>query len=237
MRHLISTSGPRQIGGRCAAVFAILAIVAVASACGSSKEQTKKDANKPKVGDKAGNERGSADPIQVQADGNTQIERIDVNADKKADVYKFYRVLSGDPGDKNAKKVLVRKEMDVNFDQRFDIVQYFTGEPGKEILIREEMDLDFDGRGDTTRHYKDGHIQRVELDLGFDGKIDTWRYYQLTKNDEGKTVNRLIEKRRDKDGDGAVDVWEYFTKGRLTKIGYDTTGDGSPDRFKKVGKK
>jgi hypothetical protein len=217
-------------------VIATLTIVAMAAACGSSKEQTKK--GKPaKEAAAAGDGAGSGGAVQVRADGNTQIKRIDLNDDKKADVYKFYRVLGGNPADKDAKKVLVRKEMDVNFDQRFDIVQYFTGEPGKEILIREEMDLDFDGRVDSTRHYKDGHVQRVELDLGFDGKIDTWRYYQLTKNDEGKTLNRLIEKRRDKDGDGAVDVWEYFTKGRLTKIGYDTTGDGSPDRFKKIGRK
>ena len=233
MRH---TSFAIRISAPLVAISCAVALL-LAAGCGPSKEQTKEDeAAKSKEG-KAGSQSGSDEPVQVQADGNTQIERIDVNSDKKADVYKFYRVLSGDANDKNAKKVLVRKEMDVNFDQRFDIVQYFTGEPGKEILIREEMDLDFDGRVDTTRHYKDGHVQRVELDLGFDGKIDTWRYYQLTKNDEGKTVNRLIEKRRDKDGDGAVDVWEYFTKGRLTKIGYDTTGDGSPDRFKKTGKK
>lgn len=228
MRH---PSFALRAGRVLAATFCAAALV-VTVGCGPSKEQTKKD--EAAKADKADEGAGADEPVQVQTDGNTQIERIDVNNDKKADVYKFYRVLSGDPGDKSAKKVLVRKEMDVNFDQRFDIVQYFTGEPGKEILIREEMDLDFDGRVDTTRHYKDGHIERVELDLGFDGKIDTWRYYQLTKNDEGKTVNRLIEKRRDKDGDGAVDVWEYFTKGRLTKIGYDTTGDGSPDRFNKI---
>ena len=233
MRNLISAPGRRHSAGRILPFVAVLSIVALSVACGSSKEQTKTAKEPAAAGDKA----GSGEAVQVQVDGNTQIERIDVNGDKKADVYKFYRVLSGNPADKDAKKVLVRKEMDVNFDQRFDIVQYFTGEPGKEILIREEMDLDFDGRVDTSRHYKNGHIQRVELDLGFDGKIDTWRYYQLTKNDQGKTVNRLIEKRRDKDGDGAVDVWEYFTKSRLTKIGYDTTGDGSPDRFKKVGKK
>lgn len=218
-------------------VFALLALAFSLSACGSSKEQTKVEdkAAAEKKTEAAAQDQG---PVQVVNDGNTSVERIDVNGDKKPDVFKFYRIVSaGDKDGKGATKVLIRKEMDVNFDQKFDIVQYYTGEPGQEILVREEMDLDFDGRVDSTRHYKEGHVSLVELDLGFDGKTDTWRYYQLTKNDDGKTVNRLIEKRRDRDGDGAVDVWEYYTKGRLTKVGYDTTGDGKPDRFQKTGVK
>jgi hypothetical protein len=211
-------------------VLATCGLIASAFGCAASGQQTEKDKE-----DTASKIQSA--PIEFESDGNTAIERIDINADDKPDVFKFYRLI--DPNAKNlkeAKKVLVRKELDVNFDQRFDIVQYYTGKPNKEILVREELDLDFDGRIDSTRHYKDGHLRLVELDLGFDGKTDTWRYYQLTKNDQGKTVNRLIEKRRDENGNGSIDVWEYFTKGELTKIGYDTTGDGSPDRFKKINK-
>jgi hypothetical protein len=127
--------------------------------------------------------------------------------------------------------------MDVNFDQRIDIVQYFSGDPSKEVMIREEMDLDFDGRVDSTRHYQDGHVTLVEMDLGFDGRTDTWSYYQLTTGEDGKPVNRLIERRRDNDGDGTVDVWEYYTKGELTKVGTDTNADGTPDQFTRVGEK
>ena len=211
-------------------------LLASTAACGPSAEQTKKTA-KPAA---APNPGGQQQQVQFQVDGNTAIERIDINGDKKPDVYKFYRVLgSAAAGAKteDVKKVLIRKEMDVNFDQKIDVVQYYAGESGKEVLVREEMDLDFDGRVDTTRHYKGGYISLVELDLGFDGRTDTWRYYQLTKTEDGKTVNRLVEKRRDTNGDGGVDVWEYYAGGKITKIGYDTTGDGSADRFKRMTKK
>ncbi|MEY3015063.1 MAG: hypothetical protein RIT45_3798 [Pseudomonadota bacterium] len=213
------------------------AVVAVSSlllaGCGSSSESTKAE-SEPAAGGSGGPVE-TAGSIETEQDGSGAIERIDVNGDKKADVFKFYRVLSGQGAD--AKKVLIRKEMDVNFDQKIDIVQYFAGDAGKEVLVREEMDLDFDGRVDETRHYKDGYKYLVELDLGFDGRTDTWRYYQKTQTEDGKSVVRLVEKRRDTNGDGTVDVWEYFVAGSLVKIGYDTNGDGSPDRFTKVGKK
>ncbi|MCO4760615.1 MAG: hypothetical protein KC502_03880 [Myxococcales bacterium] len=215
-------------------VVAALICLVLSVGCGSPAEQTKKT---PKAKAAA---PAAAQRVQFEVDGNTAIERIDINNDKRPDVYKFYRVVGQVPASgktEDMKKVLIRKEMDVNFDQKIDIVQYYAGESGKEALIRAEMDLDFDGRVDTTRHYKGGYISLVELDLGFDGRTDTWRYYQLTKTEDGKAVNRLVEKRRDTNGDGGIDVWEYYTRGKITKIGYDTTGDGAPDRFKRLGKK
>lgn len=216
---------------RIAPLWVAFAAVAI-TGCGSASEAKRDEGAKGSAAAPAGDEQGST---ELQQDGSSAIERVDINGDRKADVFKFYRVLSGEGAD--AKKVLIRKEMDVNFDQKIDIVQYFAGEMGKEVLVREEMDLDFDGRVDETRHYKDGVKHLVELDLGFDGRTDTWRYYQQTKTEDGKTVVRLVEKRRDTNGDGAVDVWEYYTGGSLQKIGYDTDGDGSPDRFTKTGKK
>jgi hypothetical protein len=196
-------------------------------ACGGQSAETKPA---QPTGPKPGSDE-TAGSVQVEEDGSGAIERIDVNGDNKADVFKFYRVGA------DQKKVLIRKELDVNFDQRIDIVQYYAGEAGKETLVREELDLDFDGRVDQTRHYKDGYKHLVELDLGFDGRTDTWRYYQKTQTEDGRSVVRLVEKRRDTDGNGAVDVWEYYVGGKLQKIAYDTTGDGAPDRFTNVGKK
>lgn len=219
-----------------ARALSLVLVAATMSACGGAAEQQKNDA------EQAAKETAPVDsgnPVSLELDGNQAIQRIDVNGDSKADVFKFYRIVGKAPEGKDesdAPRVLVRKEMDVNFDSKTDVIEYFSGEAGKEQLIRQEYDLDFDGRVDETRHYKAGHVTLIELDLGFDGKTDTWRYYQLTKNDDGKTVNRLIEKRKDTNGDGAVDEWEYFTKGQLTKIGFDTSGDGAPDKFKKIGK-
>ncbi len=231
--HLKATRSLSAIAVRFGVVLTAVALMA----CGGSDQQKKDEA---KAKNEAKKPDDSGGPVQIEVDGNQAVQRIDVNGDDKPDVFKFYRVTGEPPKGKDesdAPKVLVRKEIDVNFDQRIDIVEYYAGEQGKEQRIRAELDLDFDGRVDEVRHYKAGHITLIELDLGFDGKTDTWRYYQLTKNDEGKTVNRLVEKRKDTNGDGAVDEWEYFTKGAITKIGYDTTGDGSPDKFKKIGNK
>ncbi len=225
------------------------------NACGGSKEQTKA-ADKAAEGAEKGAESGAGTantaPVQVETDGNTMIERVDINNDGKPDVFKFYRLAEmtapaateeGKDGKdakepkvtKGPKRTLIRKEMDINFDQRIDIVEYYEGEAGKEQKVREELDLDFDGRVDSTNHYKDGNLTLVEQDLGFDGKVDTWKYYQMTTTDDGKPINRLVERRRDTNGDGVVDVWEYYTKGNLVKVGKDTNADGTPDQFVRVG--
>ena len=214
--------------------------VAVLSACGGSQADTKPApvaAPEPTEAER----NAATQPSQTESDANGAIERIDVNGDHKPDVFKFYRNVEVPGATPDAPKVikraLVRKELDVNFDQRIDIVEYYEGEPGKEQKVKEEFDLDFDGRVDETRHYKDGNLTLIELDLGFDGKTDTWSYYQLTQNEEGKPVNRLVERRRDTNGDGVVDVWEYYTKGVLVKIGTDSNGDGTPDVFVRVDQK
>ncbi len=216
-----------------------LSCVAVLSACGGSQADTKAAAPAPVATEAESN--AVTQPVQIESDANGAIERIDVNGDHKPDVFKFYRnveVAGATPdAPKTTKRALVRKELDVNFDQRIDIVEFYEGEPGKEQKVKEEFDLDFDGRVDETRHYKDGNVTLIELDLGFDGKTDTWSYYQLTQNEEGKPVNRLVERRRDTNGDGAVDVWEYYTKGVIVKIGTDSNGDGTPDVFQRVDQK
>ena len=216
--------------------LSVVAVAIFALGCGGAAKQTKA---KTPTDAAAAQPAGNGEPVQLEVDGNTAIQRVDVNGDKKPDVYKFFRIVGDSTKTKpeDLPKMLIRKEMDVNFDQKIDIVQYFRGESGKEVMIREEMDLDFDGRVDTTRHYKKGFVHMVELDLGFDGRVDTWRIYQLTKDESGKTVNRLIEKRKDTTGNGNINEWEYYTGGRLTKVGVDTTGDGAPDRFRRLDKK
>lgn len=207
-------------------------------ACGGSQADTQS----PSAASAAA-VQAAAEPVQVETASDGAIERIDVNGDQKPDVFKFYRnVEIATPGAdptaaKSIKKALVRRELDVNFDQRIDIVEFYEGEPGKEQKVKEEFDLDFDGRVDETRHYKDGNVTLIELDLGFDGKTDTWSYFQLTQNEEGKPINRIVERRRDSNGDGTVDVWEYYTKGVITKIGSDSNGDGTPDQFQRIDQK
>jgi len=222
-----------QILRSCAGMAGTVAVAAALLGCGGQKDQTKQEG-----GAAAGGESASADPVQEQRSASAVIERIDINNDRKPDVFKHYALVDEPAGDGKGgrlqRKVLIRKEIDVNFDQRLDIVEYYKGESGKEIKEREEFDLDFDGRVDEIRKYDNGTLIEMQLDLGFDGRIDTWMFYQMTKNEDGKDVNRLNERRRDENGDGVLDSWEYYVKGKLQKVGRDTNGDGQPDMFTRV---
>lgn len=214
----------------------VAAMAVLMVGCGGGKEQTKVG----QAADEGARSSVNNDPIQTENTGSAIIERIDVNGDQKPDVFKHYSLVDDAPdakGVKVQKKVLIRKEIDVNFDQRIDIVEYYKGASGKEIREREEFDLDFDGRVDEVRKYEDGTLKEVQLDLGFDGRVDTWMFYQMTQSEEGKQINRLVERRRDTNADGVIDVWEYYVKGQLHKLGTDSNADGTPDQFTRVDEK
>ena len=84
-----------------------------------------------------------AENVSQSRQGNEKVTEYDLNRDKKPDVFKFYNLVEGPavegekvPGKPTGeKKVLIRKEMDVNFDQRIDIVQYFAGDASKELYF------------------------------------------------------------------------------------------------------
>lgn len=186
-------------------------------------------------------ERASLASRQEEISNDGVIERLDLNADRAPDVVKHYKLVNDPAGDGKGGvvqvKVLIRKEVDVNFDRKADIVEIYGIQGLQSIKEREELDLDFDGRVDEIRKYKNGYADEIAQDQDRDGKIDTWMQYQLTKNEDGKDVNRLIERRRDHNGDGLVDVWEYYVKGTLQKIGRDGNGDGKPDQYTRVDEK
>ena len=197
------------------------------ASCGAAKVEAKTPAvvEKPRP--------GNLNPIQVERSDTGVVERLDLNGDQTPDVFKFYTLVANDSapakGPPQMIKALVRKELDVNFDGRTDVVEFYSGAPGKEVKDREEVDFDFDGQVNQIRRYKDGFVYEVAQDQNRDYKIDTWLIYQLTKNEEGKDINRLVERRRDHNSDGLVDVWEFYVKGALQKISRDTNGDGRPD--------
>jgi len=160
----------------------------------------------------SGAERGVIPPA---AEGET-IKSFDLNRDDTPDVYQHY------VKDAEGKERLVRKDMDVNWDGRIDILRWYDDQ---ERLIKEDYDLDFDGRIDVTNFYDDaGKLIRKESDLDFDGRSDLWKYY------EG---GALVRKERDTSGDGKVDYFEYLEKGEIDRIGEDLDGDGTVDRWTK----
>ena len=112
---------------------------------------------------------------------------LDLNRDGKSDAYQFTRTEGTDT------KVL-RKEVDVNFDGRIDLVVFF--ERGN--IVRKENDTNFDTKPDVWRFFDKGNESREERDSDYNGKVDYWEYFEGGKLDRAGT---------DKDGDGNVDEW------------------------------
>ena len=150
------------------------------------------------------------------------VERFDLDGDGKADVWKVYKRLNDGEEGASEDRVLVRKDMDINFDGRVDIRKHYA--PNGEIT-KEEMDLDFDGRVDAVSHYREGKLHLREMDMAFDGTTDLWKYYE---NDQ------LIRKERDANHDGKPDYWEFYQDGKLVRTGRDLDGDGKPESYEDV---
>ncbi len=159
-------------------------------------------------------------------DGGVVVQ-VDLNADGKADIYNYYRLLE-DEG-----RVLLRKELDLNQDGRIDVWSYFT-ETG--VQEREEMDSDFDGDVDWVDHYQSGKRVMSEIDTRNQGQFDLFKYYEsktgedLPGGAQGAPKGIIRRKERDTNGDSQIDHWEYFDdKGNVIKVGWDIDGDGQMD--------
>ncbi|MEN0066272.1 MAG: hypothetical protein AAGA48_29305 [Myxococcota bacterium] len=144
-------------------------------------------------------------------------QKVDIDEDGVADIRNHFRERPGAP------RLLMKKELDLNVDGRFDVVSVFD-EDGQ--LVREEMDSDYDGRFDWTDHYKAGMRVMSEYDTDNDGRANVFKYY--VPDEDGNP--RLDRKERDEDGDGRIDVWERFSAdGQVVRTGRDTDGDGKVD--------
>ena len=146
------------------------------------------------------------------ASGGLVEQLIDINGDEQADVFNFYRERS------KAARLLVRKEVDLNWDGKVDVRTWFD-EDGQ--IEKEEMDGDFDDRVDWIDHYKGGGRVMSEIDTDYNGSLDLFKYY-----DNGT----LRRKERDTTGDGRIDFWEYIDpNGQVLRTGRDLDADGVMD--------
>ena len=142
------------------------------------------------------------------------MQEIDLDNNQQPDVFNVFRERT------NAARLLVRKEVDLNFDGRVDISTFFTDD-GK--IDHEELDTDFDGKVDRIDHYQANLRVMCEIDNNTDGTFDIFNYY------EGNPP-KITRKERDSDHDGRVDTWErYDDNGKVTKTGVDVDGDGKMD--------
>lgn len=194
-----------------------LTSLALASwACAGSSSST------PQAGSQATAAKRQTEPLPCAAEGQTQdLRTADVDGDGVDDVYKYYDEVDDPERPGERRKMVVRQDLDLNWDGRFDVCRYFDVDG---LAKREEMDLDFDGKVDEWRFYERGVIERSERDRNNDGKPDIIRRYK-----DGK----LVQKESDTNNDGQVDRWEYYTGNKLDRIGVDLDHDGKVDRWSK----
>ncbi len=151
------------------------------------------------------------------------VRTADIDNDGRPEVFKYYKTIPNPEKPGQEMTVLVRQDLDVNWDGRIDIWRYFAPNG---LAEREEWDTDYDGNIDETRYFEDGKITKSERDRNNDGRTDIVRFYK-----DGK----LDRKESDTNGDGAVDRWEYFKGQTLDRIGVDKDHDGTVDAWAKAG--
>lgn len=193
--------------------FALLFVASLGGvvACASDEGATKGDGGGGLFGGdtRAGAARIAEDTFDA---GCCQKRELDLNRDGKPDAYQFTKVIDEQP-------VVVRKEVDVNFDGKIDLIRDLSD---KGELVDERLDNDFDGRIDLVVFFEKGVIVRKEYDTNFDAKVDLWRFF-----DKGA----MLREEADLNYDGKVDYWEYFEGGKLDRVGIDRDADGNVDEW------
>lgn len=152
-------------------------------------------------------------------DKGKQVVSLDANGDGKPDVVKLFVITPGPDG--RTVEQLVCKQTDLDFDGKFDLVQYYS--PNGEVFM-DEYAMTFNGKFNGRTFYQDGKKVRAEKDMDFNGKPDYFEYYEGGK---------LVRVERDRDGNGKIDEWQYYEGGRLDRVGYDTTGSGRADKWER----
>jgi hypothetical protein len=188
----------------------------IGPACATTGQNETGDANSPsnaKKPKKRGDKLEAATRLITHDDFDAskyQKRDNDLNSDNVVDVTEYYTV-------EDEVEVLARKEVDVNFDKKFDVIRTFN--PKRE-LIMERMDTDFDGTVDVVSIFEATQLVRKEYDTNFDKVVDLWRFFE-----EGN----IVKKEADLDYDGDVDYWEYFEAGKIDRVGIDRDSDGEVD--------
>jgi hypothetical protein len=154
---------------------------------------------------------GPAQPPRVRygtLDRNVlRAESVDINGDGTSDQVRWM----------TASGAHLMTERDLDFDGAADMYDYFEGN----ALVEQEFQLDFDRAIDLVVYYAGDRIVRKQMSTSFDGQ------FNLTKIYDASGMLESVE--RDSDGNGRVDVWEYYVQGTLSRVGLDTDGDGRPD--------
>jgi hypothetical protein len=150
-----------------------------------------------------------------------EISEYDSSGDGKPDVRKV--LLSIGEG-VDARKVMICREADVDFDGRKDVIRYYD-DNGRSL--REEADRNFDGKMDLAVIFQNGKIVRKEIDENGDGKIDTRIFFE--KDMPMRAERDLLGKSTETEW--KPNRWEYYENGVMVRMGTDLDGDARVDRW------
>ena len=198
-------------------LFAVGCVTALSlTGCGDKKKaattpkDTTIDAAVPRV-----------DPTLCETEGKNIIT-ADLNKDGRPDVWRMLR--SEEEGGTKV-EFMTCKQVDFDHDGRKDWV---VGYNRKGAVTFERADFDYDGKFDMSAIYdtKTATVAEVERDSDFDGKFDLKETYD--------SVGQLVSVKRDRNSDGAPDMWEQYKDGILLAILYDDDFDNKVDRREEV---
>jgi hypothetical protein len=193
--------------------FALVAALTLAGCSGASEQTTTaKGAKAPKM-----------EAASETADG-LKVERSDMNGDKSPDVWVYFKEDGSDKlADGTPKRTIVKKESDLNFDSKKDVLVEYDKAGNVE---REVFDFDFDGVVDQENLLAGGRVSEKHLYAPQTSRIFIWKYYS-----EGQ----MIMLKRDDTGDGIADRCEEWFKGeKIVRTGRDINRDGDCDEWKSV---
>ncbi len=184
-------------------------------ACGGDSNQ-KADDKPTQSAQKNESTTGTQGAKRIPADtfdeGCCERRNLDLNGDGEPDAYQFYVT-------KEKEIVVMRKEVDINFDGKIDLVRNFD-ERGN--VVNERLDTDFDGKIDVVNFFEKGKIVRKEYDTNFDAAVDVFAFYEQ---------GQITRQEKDLNHDGKIDFWEYYENGVLDRSGIDRDGDGEVDEW------
>jgi hypothetical protein len=191
----------------------VLLSATVTVGCGSGG--TNKEAKKPQ-----------AVMLGIEIRGDAEVEKYDLNGDGAADVWKYFvRKAQQGVAMADLPRLLARQDLDLNFDNAVDVRRHFNASGN---VVREEMDLDFDTKFDATDYYAEGVLYRRDVSLNFEGTPTIIKFYndnKLTRKErdtdsDGKMDlieyyenGKLVRIGEDRDGDGNPDVYRDIVEG------------------------
>ena len=164
---------------------------------------------------------------------NTETKKqvFDLNGDAQVDMWKFYKYHKTIDTEGLGELMIVRKELDLNFDGRVDRIMYYDA---KEELTREEIDSNFDNHIDRIYHYDSGLLIKTEfyrkacnamlIDEPTPGEQrapDLTRFFR-----KGIMTREEID---EKCTGHSTNVTIFNAEGAVTQTGEDLNGDGVID--------